>query len=103
MIDIEVARAPGDAPGDDIVDAFIGSTSCAISRGRAELDANATPITRVTADVRPGASYRCGQLVEIRDAAQGVAWRGKITSVRYQFQAPSVIRCMLEIERHESA
>ncbi len=103
MIDIEVARAPGDAPGDDIVDAFIGSVSCAISRGRAELDANATPTTRVTTDVRPAATYRCGQLAEIRDTAQGGAWRGKITSVRYQFQAPEQVRCLLEVERHESA
>ena len=40
MIDIIVQRAAGDRPGSDIVEPLLGSVPAALSRGRAEIDAD---------------------------------------------------------------
>jgi len=100
-ISIEGARYRGDRPGDPIIDPLIGSIPCAVARATGHLNATAQPITRVTLSVVPSASYRNGDLIEVRDSAQGGSWRGKITSVRHRYSGPADIDTELTINRHE--
>lgn len=102
-IRIEAARYRGDRPGDPIIDPLIGSFPCAVSRARGFLDANSQPTTRVTLSVLPSSDYRSGQLVEVRDSAQGRAWMGKIVSVRHRYQGPVDIDCEITVLRHATS
>jgi len=100
VIALDAARYHGANRGSDVVDPLIGSLPCAVARGRAELDTAAQRDTRIKLSVVSRGNYRSGQLIEIRDSAQGAAWRGKIVSVQYRLiDGPE---CDIEVIRHES-
>ena len=82
MIAAEVYRGAGEHQGDDIVDSLIGSDSCAVFRGRNEMDARAHPRSRVRLVIlhRPG--LRLGQLVRVADIS-GVSWTGMIIGISH--------------------
>ena len=80
MIDIIVVRGLGDKSGPDIADPLLSELSVALERGRVEIDAaTLARSVQVSSNFRPG--LRPGVLIEVLDALQGVAWRGKIKSV----------------------
>lgn len=80
MIDIFVQRDYGDKRGPDISDPMITDLAVAFERGRVEID-NSTfsRSVQLSINFRPG--LKSGQLIEVLDALQGVAWRGKITAL----------------------
>lgn len=77
---VEVYRDAGDRAGSPIVEPLL-SDDALIHRGRAEMDANAHEINRVTLSIawRPG--IRLGQLIEASDPANATPWRGKVAGV----------------------
>lgn len=88
---IEVYRGAGDRPGAEIRDELLGrSRQAALARGRGELDAHAHGWISTTLDlVEPRLDLRLGDLIEVADPVQGVAWRGKITGIRHTCQSGS--------------
>ncbi len=87
---IEVYRGSGLVQGPDVTDPLIGSELCALSRGRAELDARAHARTRVALTIlhRPG--LRLGQIV--RASVFGEPWwSGMITGIRHVLDGGRVL------------
>jgi hypothetical protein len=90
-VDIIVQRNAGDIRGDDIVDPLLSDINVALARGRSELDTHAVlqqPI-QLTARFRVG--VRLGQMIEVHDAMQGVAWRGKVSGISHKYDGRKVI------------
>lgn len=98
MVWIAVARYAGDRRAPPIIDPLIATDAVALNRGRNALDSFAyRPTTvRVTATYRDG--LRLGQVVEVRDELQGVAWKGKIIGLSYT-NASGGPEVTLDIER----
>jgi hypothetical protein len=101
MTDIIVIRGQGDRPGDDITEPFLATVQAALARGRAELDARSDVARTVRLTTLYRSGVRLGQLAEVYDALQGMAWRGKITGITHHFSGSQLITD-LDIERHES-
>jgi hypothetical protein len=83
MVWVAVARYEGDRQAPPVIDELITNTPLALNRGRNELDYLAYRHSTVQLRIvyRPG--IRLGHLVEVRDALQGIAWRGKVVGLRY--------------------
>ncbi|MBF0186003.1 MAG: hypothetical protein HQM06_16660 [Magnetococcales bacterium] len=81
-ISIEVYRGAGDRRGDDVVDSLIGSTACAIARGRAEMDTRAHQRSRVNLTLPFRSGLRPGQLLQVMDATG--TWIGKLIAIHHQ-------------------
>jgi hypothetical protein len=97
MIDIFVQRGAGDKRGPDITDPLITELSVALSRGQVEVDKTAlSRSVQMSARFRPG--LECGQLVQVVDALQGAAWRGKITSIDNAVEG-AVLMSRITVER----
>ena len=75
-----VQRQPATSPGPDIIEPLLATPAGAIERGRAAIDtAAAGNRVRQTVVYRDG--ERPGNLIEVRDAAQGAIWRGQVVGV----------------------
>jgi len=82
MIDIFAIRGLGGNRGDDITDPLITTLGVALARGQVEVDKSA-PIKNVQLTSKFRTDVTTGQVIEVIDALQGAAWRGKITSVEH--------------------
>jgi hypothetical protein len=91
MPSIVVARYTGDRQGEDIVDRLLSSVDAQLSRGRAELDANATLQQTVDLTIVYRQGLELGQLVEVHDALQGRSYRGKITGISHRIDGGQVV------------
>jgi hypothetical protein len=89
MVDLTVIRGAGAHPGEDIVDPLVTTVPCALSRGRAELDARASGATLVTITTAYVAGRRLGQLIEAHDVESGVVYRGKIVGLAHRLESPA--------------
>lgn len=98
-IDIIVQRGAGDNPGEDIVDPLITELSVALSRGQVEIDRVAKGVP-VTLQTKFRGNLMPGQLIEVVDALQGAAWRGKIVSVEHGVDGPTLLTT-LQVIRYE--
>lgn len=94
---IECYRGAGDRSGSPITEPMLSDTAL-IERGRAEMNANAHPISEVHLDVvfRPG--LRVGQLIEASDPASAAPYRARITGVQIR-ASPADIEATLTVER----
>lgn len=81
MSAIEVYRAAGDRRGEPVIEPLL-SNDALIHRGRAEMDAHAHPLNRITLSLvfRPG--VRLGQLVTAPDPASATPVCGKIVGMQ---------------------
>lgn len=86
MVWIAVARYEGNRQAPPVIDQLIVTIPVALNRGRNELDYLAYRHTTVQLQIvyRPGVEL--GQVVEVRDELQGIAWRGKVVGLRYSNQ-----------------
>ena len=85
-VTIEVYRGAGDRPGAEIREPLLGeSLEAALARGRAELDANAHGWERVSLEADYRLDLALGDLVEVDDPLQGMAWRGQIVGIAHRF------------------
>lgn len=89
-VSIEVYRGSGLVQGPDVTDPLIGSELCALSRGRAELDARAHARTRVNLIMlhRPG--LRLGQMIRVSVSGEPW-WRGMITGISHVLDGGRVL------------
>lgn len=97
-IDVLVARGAADNQGEDIIDPLITSVPVALSRGQVEIDRYAKGVP-VTMQIRFRAGLELGQTVEVIDALQGAAWRGKIISIEHGVEGP-VLATTLQVMRY---
>jgi hypothetical protein len=98
-ISIAVYRGTGTRDGGEVSESLLGdSLPAALARGRAELDAYAQPRRTVTLDLIFAPALRLGDLVEVDDPVQGLAWRGKVTGIRHRDDGVSLIST-LTVER----
>jgi hypothetical protein len=95
-VSVEVYRGAGDRQGDTVVDALIGSTACAISRGRAELDSKAHQRSRVQLIIPFRSGLLLGQSVRLVDLTG--TWTGKIIGIQHTAD-PVKVLTQLTIDR----
>lgn len=86
MTDIVVIRGLGDREGEDIVEALLSEDSAALSRGRAELDQQATAKVERTIEIPYETGVEMGQLVEVADSLSGAVYRGKVIDIKSTLQ-----------------
>lgn len=100
MVDIVVARLPGDKKGPDIIDPILSNNTVALLRGTAEIQDN-EPLDIITLSTNYRTDVKKGQIVEILDELQGEVWHGKIVGITHS-SALADVWTDLDIERPRS-
>ena len=85
-MEIFVVRGSGDKQGDDIIEALLATEPAAVSRGRAELDANAHNSQSVTLVIKYTSGIKLGQLVRVYDDLLGESWVAKVVSINHSIK-----------------
>lgn len=78
-----VKRNAGDKIGQDVIDPLITLVNVGLSRGRAELDQQASNLQTVNVQTVFRSGVKSGQLAEFNDNLQGETWKGKIIGVTH--------------------
>lgn len=99
MPDLIVIRDEGNNQGDDIIDPLIPTNAVGVSRGRAELDHNASEKAVVQYETVYRTGVRLGQLVEVQDNLAADVFRAKVVGMEHQIGTTgAVTRLSLERE-----
>jgi len=93
---IEVYRGAGERRGQPVTEPLLADNAL-IHRGRAEMDAHAHAITRITLSLVFRPEVRLGQLVEMPSLVSASPQRGKVIGVQVEISATE-IRQVVDVE-----